>query len=685
MKSACCWRIGGLLLFHWLSMVGLPAQGTDLMEGLASSDPALRRKASRELSQRQPGEWLHTYLDRASKAPAEVRQRFLTALAKNWKLFPILVIEVSKGGPRRSFVRACLLASYRENRLPTPTDPTAVEVLPSTPLDLDGIRDLTDLWDRMLVAGDLGLPWLMDPRLDREGGAGRQVLGAMSGAHTLRELLPRIETVSWPGAATRGGLVTRILPEGIFVTSISGPNSAADFFLLCLEQYLGGDRSSGERAALCLAGMDLPGMGDLFLADLETPRRKRGLLGLVGEWHRGRGRMAADRLGPQLLDLYRKDPRWRYLVGSCLRDLLMVQGGLASWYGQPQDQWKEHPLDALLFAGLRLPVFGSWFEAELVRSLEGIERPDPIRTASLLDALSRLDGPLPVRLTELLSRRVQGVGSAIGTGMTEEVLAQSLKLLDRRAGEWLPIAPLRAAALGQSSQDGRLWSRKLGKMGERGWTIRILTLLTAKEAHPALLALASAPAPTGHGPSFATWSLMAQIHAGKLPTGMPEGMPARPGAAAGFLLDLGFHLLHADGGGGRARWQPVYASFDRLLLQAAERPIDTDPELARALGQSLGRHLLKLPRGPQQRRAGEWLGGWLVKPRTRSMGLAASILCLRHREHLLRDIEASMTSGLPPLEAVMLRRRLLLASRGRPAELGQAPVDTEDPLLRLSR
>jgi hypothetical protein len=677
--SSC---LGTLVLLGFLvSSHGPIAQKGDLLSGLASGDPEVRARSTRALTNREPGDWLIRDLDRAVNASAEVRQRFLAALGKNRALFPRLVREYAKGDGRSAWLASCLVASFHANRLPTPIDPTGVEVLPSTPLDLHGMRSLVDCWDRMLVAGDFGLPWILDPRLDREGAAGRQSLDVLSGAYTIRELLPPIELAGWPTRpGEQRGLVTRIRPEGIFVTAANGPTEMADFFLACLDSYLGADSQAGERASLCLAALDLPGVGVLFVedvAEIKNPRRKRALLGLVGEWHRGRSPLPAEKIGPELLKLYRGDQRWSYVTGCCLRELLMHKGALASWYGEPQQRWSEDPLDALLLAGLRVPSLGPWLEEQLLAVLADDAPMNKIRTASLLDALARLEGPLPGKLREVLARRVLHTGLRMG----EVVLAQALDLLSRRGGDWLPRAALSISAVGDSRAEGRLWAQQLAKMGQRGWWVCIETLVAAQSVNAALLELASAPAPIGDPPAACNWTILGQLEKGRTPVGLQ--VPA--GSEAVFLMDVGFHLLRSDGGRGRNRWKPATDCFDRLQGQIVKRTVDQNVELAQAMGSSLGRLLLKLPRGPQGKRAGQWLGGWLADSRTREMGLSASIVCLRKREHLLGDIDASMTNGLPPLEAVMLRRRVVLASRGRPAELGQDPVDPTDPLLLLRR
>ena len=676
-RSSSC-LVGGVLLAILGPAADIASQGADPLSGLGSPDPRIRAKSSLALTQRAPGDWLIPDLERAAKASAEVRARFLAALGRNRALLPRLVSEFAKGEDPSEMLSSCLIASFEANRLPTPTDASAVEVLPSTPLDLQGIRNLVDCWDRMLVSGNFGLPWILDPRLDREGTAGRQSLEGISGAYTLRELLPPTQRSGWPDRpGQQGALVTRIVPEGVFVTAIDGPDRMAGLFLACLREYLTGDADSGERASICLAALDLPGMGDIFVEDLQGPRHKRALLGLMGEWHRGRSHLPPAKLGPELLKLFREDARWRYLTGACLRELLMDKGDLASWYGKPADRWKEHGLDALLFAGLRCPSMATWLEQHLLEVLADDAPKDPVRTASLLDALGHLDGPLSKPVQEVLIRRVLHTG----LGMGPVVLAQALDLLEQRGGDWLPSDPLSSVALGASREEGRLWARQLGQMGQRGWQVRIETLLAAQEASSALFELASAPAPAGAAPEAFTWSLASRCKPGTT----PAGIRVEVGSEGPFLLDLAFHLLRPDPGEARQRWAAAYESFGRLLLESARSPIDSNQDLARAMGKSLGRLLLALPRGPDGKRAGKWLGGWLAEPRTRQMGLAAGILCLRKREHLIRDIDASMTSGLPPLEAVMLRRRLLLASRGRPAELGQVPVDPMDPLLLLGR
>lgn len=677
MRRSPSFSIASVLVGVLVSSQILCGQQEDLFLGLASADPAVRNKSSKILSRKGPGDWLLKGLDRARFAPAEVRQRFLEALARNRALFPVLIQEFARGGTtRRDLMRGCLLAAFAHNTLPSPADPSLVEVLPTVPMSLVGVRDLQELWDRMLVAGSFGLPCILDPRLDREGAIGRQSLARLTGAYGLRELLPPLERPGWAGRSE--GLLTRIRPECVFVTSASGPKTSAGFFLMCLEQYLGADEPGGQRAALCLAAMDLEGMGEFFVQDSVGRRKSRALLGLVGEELRGRTWLSADRLGPSLLAFYRKSQRWRYLIGSGLRELLVDRGELAPWYGKPEVRWKENSSDVLLFAALRLPALEGWYSRQLLDLLKPEADPDPKRVASLMDALARLDGPLKQgeqgRLQRILARRVLEQG----LGMGDIALAEALKLLDRRAPDWLPMGALKPTTLGASSAEGRLWIESLGKRGREGAMVRLQTLLAAQRLTPALLELASGPLPSGKAPEMATWSLLPQIQAGKL----PPALGARPGSEALFLLDLGFHLLHPVAGGGAERWKPAYESFARLLIASQKRPVDTDPDLARALGKSLGRHLLKLPASPNGKRAGQWLGGWLAAPRTRVMGLAAAVLCLRERGHLLRDIDASMTGALPPLEAVMLRRRLLLASEGRPAELGQAPVDPEDPLLR---
>ena len=111
--------ITGLLLCAIGPVADLPGQADDALSGLASPDPRVRVTSTQLLTRRAPGDWLVPDLERAAKAPAEVRARFLSALGRNRALLPTLVAEFAKNDERNEILSSCLIASFEANRWET--------------------------------------------------------------------------------------------------------------------------------------------------------------------------------------------------------------------------------------------------------------------------------------------------------------------------------------------------------------------------------------------------------------------------------------------------------------------------------------------------------------------------------------------------------------------------------------
>lgn len=638
-----------------------------LLARLAAERVETRKSAARALSALGPGPWLETALGMSASLKPDARRELDEVLgSKPALLEPLaraLLDEPKKARAAARALRRHLLLHIP----PSPRNPDR-DVFPRVPLDLRNVRNLLDLCDRLLVSGWFTLPFLIHPGLDQKGSWARSAVQGPPGAPLLRELLPPF---GGPGGPQWDRPITRVWAEGFLLTGGQSGGSFADAFPENLRVLLAGSKkaSIADRAAINLGCLDLVSMRPFLqrLAESGDALGDRASLALAVTFLRGFD--APDGFAVRLMPVYRASaspPREesssrRLLVGTALRRLVQRESSpLPSWLGKERP-WQEDAV-AELFAGIAPGALSAEFSRALLE-----EDPSARVRASLMLSLSRAPGMLCTELRRAVRDRVlEDPWPDDDEG--NRVLEAALRLLEARGGTWLPAEQqkLGDGSLGTSHERGTVWARALGRAGAEGRRIALGTLLQADALHPSHV------------------GLLAFAREGAL-GGMRKWLEIRGLAGTEHgrtLLDL----LIGSIGPLRLRTEQerraALACFGRLhaLLARAKHAWMFD-----AIGAALGRLLLALPQGPDNRSAAAWIVSWLLDPNTRRGGLAAARTCLADRESLLGDIDGELgkLKRLDRTRAVRLSTELRPLANARPASLGWAPVDPMDPLLHL--
>jgi len=658
---------------------GGPRQGDDaataLLERLSAASGSDRIAAAGKLARLAPGKWVAVLLAKSRELAPEAQRQLEAALALNTQILAELVAALAE--PKTARPAARVLRAYYDNHAPpAPGDPDLVSVLPARPLLLDGVRNLLDLYDRLLVTGSFGLPLVFDARLDHADTYARTSLAWPPGAPVLREILPPMLPATSEPRLQR--VVTRVGPRGLLVTDALGPRSLDDYFPQALVEFLGTDPRIGRRAAMNLATLDVPAVWRWLetRADGTREAARRARLGLAVAYLRG-ARLDTNKLAPEWLAEFRDvraasanhgdDPRG-LVLGAALRAYIrrqMASGREPNLLGaQP---WTDDALAELL-AGIPAGRFERGLEAAIA---EGKLTPRARHGAIL--ALRRARDPLPEPTVAALRALVQaGAFDSSDTGIRR--LDACLELLDERGGDWLPRdwKAVPASVIGGSNRRGALLARSLARAGQRGARLWLATVRQAKSADDGVLGLLGflpEAQRSGQGMSVDAWR--AEV--------------TRPGLsdAARLVMQLAIgEIAHPRLRSVENRHfaETTFAGLVAQIETLAERP-----ELERRLGRALGRLLLTLPTGPMGKQPAEWLASWIGDRKTRRLGLAAAELCLPLRPSLQADIQAlyNRQIGTPAsLDAVTLYVSGLRRFReARPSSLGIAPIDPLDPLV----